>query len=239
MSTTQPGGLGRLHASDDRDHLLRRTLLAGVPVERRNVRHASFFRKYDQGRTGTCVGHATKALTLVAPVISTKRDGPPTPYDLYDYAIGVDEWTGNDNDTQRQQGTSVRAGMKALQRFGLLSAYAFAFTIDDFVDGCMASAIVLGVNWYEHWFAVDDRTGLLPPIGAQRIAGGHSILCDQIDWVRGLAFGPNSWGYAFGRLNRDGTRNGRWGMPLETIEALLKQDGEAATSVETRVAAQI
>jgi hypothetical protein len=229
-------GLGRLKADDPRDHLLRATLLAAAPVVRRNVHYASFFKRYSQ-IGGTCVGHGTKALTLTAPLITTKRDGPPTPYDLYRWAILNDEWTENDNDgTAMQMGTSVRAGMKALRHYGLLSAYAFAFTIDDFLDGMMVQPLVLGVDWYNHWWQVNDKTGVLPPIGTASIAGGHCVLCDTIDWKRGLAFGPQSWGYAFGKLNKDGSRNGRWGMTLETIEQLLNNGGEAATSVETRPA---
>lgn len=238
MSVTYEDKLGRLHRTDTRDHPLQAHLTTMDTVELHSIRHASFFRKYFQDG-GTCVGHGVKAAMLTAPMIQTKRDGPPSPYDLYDYAIKVDEWTENDNDWQRQMGTSVRAGFKAAQYYGYVAGYGFVWNIDDFLRGMMIQPLVLGTNWYDTptMWQCDDKTGLMSiPTGA-RVAGGHCYLCDQIDMVRGLAFGPNSWGYTFGRRNKDGTRNGRWGMPLEMVERLLSEDGEAGTYIEIRKAA--
>jgi hypothetical protein len=237
MSVTPDNRLGRLFAPDPRDYRLRAVHpLMQPPVERHNVLWPSFFKKFNQ-IGGTCVGHGIKEKTLISPVISTKRDGPPTPYEIYDWCIKADEFPDNDNDTARQMGTSVRAGMQYLQAHGYIDAYAFAFTIDDFIDGMMVDALVLGTNWYDSCWQCDDKTGLLAITPTAHVAGGHCYVCDEIDWKRGLAFGPQSWGYQFGKVNRLPQRllqprNGRWGMALETIERLLKEDGEAATGVE-------
>lgn len=236
MSVT-PHPLGRLDAPDPRDWLLRTAhpLMQGT-IYHRNVRWASFFKKFNQ-EGGTCVGHGIKAKMLTAQIISTKRDGPPSPYEIYDWCIVNDEFTDNDNDPQRQYGTSVRAGMKYLQAHGYIENYGFAFTIDDFLDGMMVDSLVLGVNWYSSMWQCDDKTGLLTISPTARIEGGHCLLCDEIDLVRGIASGPNSWGYSFGKIvrsNRYGPRNGRWSWTLETMERLLNENGEAATGIEIR-----
>jgi hypothetical protein len=69
---------------------------------------AFFSKPLDQGNTGTCVGHGWKHRLMAAPMVRKAGD-KPSAFDIYDAAIKVDEWTDNDNDTDRQMGTSACA----------------------------------------------------------------------------------------------------------------------------------
>jgi hypothetical protein len=127
-----PYGLGRLPARDERD---RRFLLMEHPRAQTITKvldktWAFFSRPLDQGNTGTCVGHGWKHCLMAAPIVR-KKDDKPSPFDIYDAAIKVDEFPDNDNDTDRQMGTSVRAGAKVLQTLGLLDEYAWITTADE------------------------------------------------------------------------------------------------------------
>lgn len=237
---TQPVvGMGRRHAPDERD---RRFLLAdhlrisGV-VARRSHLWAMFDPPLDQGSTGTCVGHGWKHWLLTAPVIQADPASPPSAFDIYDRAIKVDEWTENDNDTARQEGTSVRAGAKVLQSQGRIGAYTWAFDVNtcanwlagmDAEGHFVGGPAVIGVNWYGSMFDLDEG-GFLRIAPTAQVEGGHCVLLTGWNEKRGFAYGINSWGRYWGR-------KGRFYMPGEVLDRLIREDGEVCTSVELRVA---
>jgi hypothetical protein len=67
-----------------------------------------WWRFYDQGEEGSCVGFATsRMMTLLNRV---RYDGQA----LYEFAKTIDEWPGSDYD-----GTSVRAGMDVARLYGM------------------------------------------------------------------------------------------------------------------------
>ncbi len=98
----QMPGLGRLHRPDERDHkhLMRR--LTTPVVERKSKRWRMFSKPLDQGREGTCVAHGWRHFLRTSPIIQVKHGTPPTPREIYDECILIDEWTDNDHDPQRQ-----------------------------------------------------------------------------------------------------------------------------------------
>lgn len=219
MSAQQPG-LGRRYAPDARDHayLLR---AAEATRLRRNKTWPLFSRHLDQGATGTCVGHAFRHLLTGTPV--PRRDLVPSAFDIYDAAIKADEWSENDNDTARQFGTSVRAGAKALQALGLISAYGWAYDLDTALDWLSwHGPLVGGFNWYDTFFD-RDKDGFLRLTPRSRLVGGHCILIVGVDLKRQAVRCLTSWrdfGYFF--------------LSFDDFARLLREDGELCSPTEAQ-----
>lgn len=222
MSATTTPGLGRIVAPDIRDepYRLRALGLVGAEPRPRRTKVWPMFAKWiDQGQTGTCVGHGWRSLLTGTP--RPRRDPLPTPFQIYDAAIAIDEWASNDNDTARQFGTSVRAGARVLQALGLLTSYGWADDVDTAVDWlCWHGPMVGGFNWYSSFYE-RDKSGFLSIAPGARVAGGHCFLIQGWDERRGAAVCLNSWA-TYGRFLLSG----------ETFERLLREDGECATPVE-------
>jgi hypothetical protein len=231
-----PYGLGRLPARDERD---RRFLLMEHPRAQTITKvldktWAFFSRPLDQGNTGTCVGHGWKHCLMAAPIVR-KKDDKPSPFDIYDAAIKVDEFPDNDNDTDRQMGTSVRAGAKVLQTLGLLDEYAWITTADEasrWIGGVddkgkfVGSPIVIGVNWYESMFET-DKEGILKISG--QVAGGHCVCVNRWLPKRGLFGAIQNWALPWG-ING----SGHFYLRAEDLGRLLSEDGEGCTPTESR-----
>lgn len=228
--------LGRRHALDPRDG---RFLLAQHPraleVAKVVPKYWGFFAKpIDQGNTGTCVGHAWKHRLMALP-IERRKDETPSAFDIYDAATKLDEWTDNDNDTERQWGTSVRAGAKALQAMGLVSEYSWCRTAEeaarwlggqDAAGHFVGGPIVIGVNWYDSMFETDEE-GILHISG--EVAGGHAVCLNRWVPTLGLFGGIQNWSLPWGERGR-----GHFYLKAEDLERLLKEDGEGCTPTESR-----
>jgi Papain family cysteine protease len=230
-------GLGRLHARDERDQLFRLATSVPLVVKRTNHLWPYFDKPMDQGQTGTCVGHGWKAWMATAPLIQSDIGEPPSPFDVYDQAILEDEWADNDHDTERQFGTSVRAGAKVLQGLGYLASYQWAWDLNtaanwlsgiDMAGRYVGGPVVIGVNWYDSMFVTDDE-GFLHISDGSGVAGGHCVCLTGWNESRGFAYGLNSWGSGWGR-------KGRFYMPGEVLNRLIHEDGEVCTSAEIRLA---
>jgi hypothetical protein len=231
-------GLGRLHAPDPRDQ---RYLLADEPLTDLVVRRASHLWAYfdlplNQGNTGTCVGHGWKHFLISAPIIQSDVNAAPRAFDIYDYAIAHDEWTDNDNDTDRQYGTSVRAGAKALQAWGYLATYRWATSVDEMANWLagldaegrfVGGPVVIGINFYESMFDLDAE-GFMRITEGSPLAGGHCMCLLGWNEKRGFVYGINSWGIDWGR-------RGRFTMAAETLARLISEGGEVCTSAEVRL----
>jgi hypothetical protein len=226
-------GLGRIHIPDEGD----RTFLLDdgmVPVAKRaNHLWAFFDQTLNQGDTGTCVGHGWKHWLMTAPIIQSDAADPPAAMEIYDACTQVDEFPENDHDTERQMGTSVRAGAKVLQTQGFLTEYRWcwnASTSADWLAGMDADGrfvggpLVIGVNFYSGMFQIDAE-GFMRVSGT--LAGGHCMCLIGWNEKRGFAYGLNSWGHEWGR-------NGRFYMAGEDLERLLHEGGEACSAAEVR-----
>lgn len=218
-------GLGRLHAPDARDKTYR--MMSFLPT----VPPAKTFRYYklgpilDQGSTGTCVGHAWRSFLSSAPIMTT---GGPEPFDIYRGAIAIDEFADNDNDgIAMQMGTSVRAGAKILQSAGYIQNYVWATTIDDMANWILSDkgTIVMGTAWYDGMFT-PDNLGFVKISGS--VIGGHAYLCIGYSRPKASFKFVNSWGSNWGQ-------KGTFYMSSETVERLLKENGEACTAIEKKV----
>jgi hypothetical protein len=219
-------GLGRRVAHDDRDrlHLARARLPAKAP-ERQWRYHWNRGARLDQGQTGTCVGHGCVHLAENGPVT---RRGTMDPFQLYREAILLDEWPENDWEAtapmdRLQFGTSVRAGMKALQARGLVSEYLWAWDLATAVDWVHRSGpIVLGTNWY---YGMDqpDEKGVVRVSGG--LAGGHCYVWDGVYLPGERGRFLNSWDWHV------------FWMSFADVERLILEDGEAAMATEIARAA--
>src|SRR5690349_6626303 len=113
----------RRKSPDSRDcnYLLKRLLApAGAPLPISKT-WAIANKNLDQGDTGTCVGHGWANFLRCAPTQTSATT--QTAFKIYDAAILLDEWTDNDHDTDRQMGTSVRAGAEAVSDMHRLKSY--------------------------------------------------------------------------------------------------------------------
>jgi len=211
-------GLGRKHAPDPRDHrhLLANVLPAVVPP--RPVRKIwRVWWRGNQGDTGQCVGYSLYCLLRALPHLQRE----PSPLAIYDRAQVLDEF----DDTPPEEGTSVRAGAKALKEFGKFTTYGWAFTVEDAINWMGEQGpTVWGINWYEGMDDPDPLTGLVTVRGA--IRGGHAVCClgydDRKEW---LIF-QNSWSTKWGL-------RGRFKLRYTDAARLLEEDGEVCSPTES------
>lgn len=222
-----PGG-GRLRSVDkrDMDHLLPPPRAAAPTGTARVYRHWYAPPALDQGRSSSCVGHGCHMLLRAAPVLNNK--GIPDPYQIYNEAQLIDEWPGIDPEVE---GTSVRAGIKALKAHGYISSYRWAFDGPTAVNHILnVSPVVVGWSWHEGMMSVDDF-GFIYPKG--RMVGGHCVIvvgCNTLDKCPdgniGSATLVNSWGGNWGR-------KGRAKISLKAFDELTRDYGEVAAVFET------
>lgn len=220
-------GLGRLAAEDPRDRGYPLRAFLAVPVVRKTTTWTMRYGALDQGQTSCCVGFGMKHLLMLGPVKQTSPTSRPTAFDVYDAAIKVDEWPENDVDPGRQAGTSVRAGFKALQGYGLLDTYAWARTAEDVIDWlCSSGPCLVGSDWLSGMFE-PDAEGIVRVNESDAVAGGHCWTLCGWDQRRGLLRALNSWG-------KNWSINGRFWLTPEDFEKLLDRGGEAGTAVDHR-----
>jgi hypothetical protein len=219
----QMPGLGRIASPDERDrrHLLRSFIPTDQPRPRSKTWRIG--QILDQGQTGTCVGHGWRAKLSGSPV-RVKLGVGPDAMAIYKGACLNDEWSDND-DGDLQAGSSVRGGAKYLANLGYVGEYAWAFDLQTAVDYVLFQApVVLGVTWYDSMFAPDDE-GIIRIKPHARVAGGHCLLMYGVDTRKGMARLQNSWGTGW-------AKKGCCWLPLEDLDRLIQEDGEACDAVE-------
>lgn len=215
-------GLGRRHAPDPRDTSFpMRPLLAAPITEAPPTRYWNANGWWgDQRSTPQCVAYAWTHWLEDGPVMQPGKGPIVPPATLYAEAQKVDEWPGED-----YEGTSVRAGAKALQDRGLVESYHWAWDAETVLQAVLTTGpVVMGTNWYDSMFDTDAQ-GMVRISGA--IAGGHAWLIDGASRYRGVVRAKNSWG-------RDWGRRGFFWLSMETLERLIHEDGEAALAIEVR-----
>lgn len=222
MTAIQKIKFGRLHAKDDRDKLfLVKPLLPTAPIHIQ--RYWNDKRWWgDQGKTPQCVGYAWTHWLEDGPVVPKTRVHPAVaPSKIYKLAQTLDEFPGEDYD-----GTTVRAGAKAIQQLGYIKNYLWATTLDEIVRTVLdIGPVVFGTNWY---------TGMDKPLkdGTIRaegeIRGGHAYELNGASLAAKRFRIKNSWGLGWGL-------SGHAYLSFDDVEKLLKEDGEACLAVEIGV----
>jgi hypothetical protein len=218
--TPDPRLLGRKLALDPRDRPYSMKLLMPkrVPKKTRLYRVGPIL---DQGFTSSCVGHAWRQW-LSSALMMTKTG--PDALTIYREAQAIDEWPGEEPEVQ---GTSVRAGVKALQKRGHIGGYVWSWDADVLRDYMLAGlgCVVIGVNWYTDMFE-PDRKGYLH-IGGQ-IEGGHAVMLSGYSVERDADRVVTSWG-------EDEWDKGRAWITHKDLRRLLNEDGEGAAATEQKV----
>ena len=230
-------GLGRIAAEDHRDlgYPSRAESPAAAPHERRPRVIYQRGPQLSQGKTGSCVGQSWRNWLTAVPMTTTRG---PSAFDIYDAATQVDEWPDNDADTERQFGSSVRAGAKCLSALGHIERYVWATTAEDVLAWMLTGrgGVVLGIQWSEDMFR-PSAEGIIRATGP--VSGGHAISAFGADEKAGMLYLVNSWGSGWGgwAVNNGRRFAGCAKLPLEDLERLLRENGECAAAIQRRVRA--
>lgn len=208
---------GRLAMRDDRD--------AGFRIRREKAAKPRTSRYWnangwwgDQGATPRCVAFAWAHWLEDAPVTHAGPAPIVDPAALYAEAQKLDEWYGENYD-----GTSVRAGAKALQKRGWIAEYRWAKQWDDIEYALLnVGPLVVGTVW-TLGMSEPDGNGRIRVVGPE--AGGHAYVLNGINLKSGLLRLKNSWGPEYGR-------GGHAYVSIEEWTGLFDLDGEACLAVE-------
>ena len=229
---------GRRFAADPRDrNFLMRRMLADPRALTLPTRKTWGIAKtaLNQGKTGTCVGHAWRNFLRCAPIRTVTPK--PSAFDIYRSAVLKDPWPSNDSeaklpdgDSRLDDGTTVRAGAEAVTGFGLLKSYVWAFSLQPAVEWVLNEGpVVLGTNWYSSFNP--DAQGVVRITQRATVVGGHAYLWRGVDTRKALALCSNSWGDNWGQ-------SGDFYMPFRDLERLIHEDGEACSAVQQKLRAK-
>lgn len=236
IATAQVGpdghGLGRIWLPDERDNLfLMATALEQESIDTSTLPTYKYYSipremPLDQGSSPQCVEFSWNGWLLAWPTRNPKVEPRGT---LYCEAQALDPWPGDCTNPQ-YDGSSVRAGAKALQNRGLVSQYLWAKTTTDLSNWLLAGKgpVVLGTAWFNSMFYPNPTTGLVTVDRNSGAAGGHAYLCIGYSRDRKQFRFVNSWG-------RDWGQSGRFWINEGDVQSLLDQYGEACTAVEQRL----
>jgi hypothetical protein len=221
-----PHGLGRIYHPDPRDLNFLMAEHLEEPVTLPPFRYYIPGTILDQGKTPMCVDYSANQWLATSPVRNTRLE----PGVIYCEAQKLDPWPGDCTNPQ-YEGTSVRAAAQALQARGYLDTYIWAFDADTVRRWILSGQgpVQIGSRWYNGMFT-PDHAGVVHVNPGDTVAGGHAYLViganDHSQCFRLV----NSWGKGWGQ-------KGRFWMSYQDLDFLLKQDGEAWTSVEKRLVA--
>lgn len=211
-STAADPRLARLYEADPR--IRSYPVRALIPTKAKGPRSYtwSIGKVLDQGREGSCVGHAVAHRLIARPVVRNEITHEDA-VSIYKQAQTLDPWPG-----EEYEGTSVLAGARAAVKRGYVATYHWAETLDDLIMGVgYAGPAVMGTWWWSNMMETTIN-GAVSPTG-HRI-GGHAWLINGLNLRAKLFFCVNSWGEKWGK-------GGRFVINFSDMEKLLKDAGEA------------
>lgn len=231
-------GFGRRIAHDLRDANYRASVHV-KPLAQQNDRTQYWFKNplhlpLDQGYTPQCVAFSAETLLYCGPIVNQARN--PDPHALYHIAQVLDEWAGEDYD-----GTSVRAGQKALQQLGFIQSYLWAYSAAEAASFMLERGpVIFGTAWTDSMMEpVKTHGDLWLKVDRDRVndwdVAGHAYCAAGVDLDRLCPDGSigafqiiNSWGKGWGA-------NGRAWISFADANALIQASGECALPTEIKV----
>ena len=156
----------------------------------------------DQWMLAGCVGFAWTGMLLTDPVPPTKqptrRQGNRFARVVYNRALKVDSWPGEDKD----EGTDTNAGAKVLRSLGLIEGYQWCETVDDITDALVTTGpVILSVPWYQGMNNANNGKVRVPTTADGKLTGYHCLLLTGYDpdrdGVESFRW-RNSWGPHYG-----------------------------------------
>ena len=169
----------------------------------------------DQGQTSECVGYGCRFLLAAEPVVWPTSI---TASKLYTMARGLDEF-----DDEATKGTSVRAGLQALELLGFISAYYWARDVEQVAEYILTRGpVIVGTDWLTGMNEVDAK-GFARATG--RNTGGHCYVGHRCNFKEEWIGWQNSWGKGYGI-------RGQFKMSFADFDKLLKRGGVAAAVQE-------
>ena len=203
---------GRLYEADPRIRSFPVQQIIPTKVKEPRSYTWSIGKVLDQGREGSCVGHAVAHRLIARPVVHTEITHEDA-VSIYKQAQTLDPWPG-----EEYEGTSVLAGAKAAMKRGYVTSYHWAETLDELIIGVgYCGPAVMGTWWHEG-MVTPAVNGAITPTG--RKLGGHSYILNGVNLRTRLFFGVNSWGESWGV-------KGRFVLSFEDAGTLLADSGEA------------
>ena len=189
-----------------------------------NIRHERKAPIWDQGMLGSCTANAFLGMLMTEPFHTWGggkwRFAEPDCVSFYSLETRLDPFTGSypPEDT----GSAFLYAAKAGKQMKYIRKYEHAFNTTSALNWLVAQPINIGVTWYESMMET-DKQGFVVPRG--RIAGGHEICVDEINSSKRYVEFSQSWGDSWGPLK------GRGRMTWETLDTLLRQDGDVGSVV--------
>lgn len=161
---------------------------------------------FDQGVAGTCVGFAWSHALASEPIRRPGVDATFAVEEVYWNAQRCDRFPGGEypGAAQRNSGTSVLAGAKALKRLGIIGEYRWAFSIESLLRTVsFLGPVVLGCRWCRGFDTPDEHSRIQatgPLMGRHCVvvsglvvSAGQPSPADDLELVILNSRGP-SWG---------------------------------------------
>lgn len=217
------------HPESNRAHPVE-PLLREVELGVRNPLSKVWYRRgiFNQYQTSTCVAQATSGVMMTHPFIkSLSADqrkqlvDPDFRIHLYRMMQAEDEWEGAEPE---YYGTSTNGGMRGLRAAGFIKGWKWCFGIQDVLSTLrMWGPVAIGTWWYDS-FDSPRSDGRISIAKSATKRGGHETEIVSVNEAARTVRGINSWGDDWGD-------HGRFEMTFDTLDALLSDEGEAATVV--------
>lgn len=215
------GPLGRHVEHDERSRDFPFFLRFGSPQPVLHRRHAPILNQgLPAPGLGSCTGNALEGALGTEPLHKRyERHTEKKAVRLYSAATTIDEFVGEypPEDT----GSSGLAVCKAGVQLERLTAYRWAFGIEQALEALRTSAVITGLDWLEGFDQPDSR-GLVKLEGQRR--GGHEFVVRGHDPSLAEVFCDNSWGPGWGL-------RGSFRMRVKDWAALLERDGDVTVPI--------